>query len=371
MRRRVGYSARLALAFAATTLALTVLAWSRLFALPITVDGRVTTARFGETVASVLARHGATPRPGDLLDLGGAVLVPGAGRPAAVYVNGARASLRTALYGPSDIDAFDGRDRREPRTVRFEPYEASPVVTGHGPFVRLVRPALPGVAEIVVGRVSGVATTVTLVPPRPAVYEKTDGLGQPVVALTFDDGPSVYTPAILRILRSRGVKATFFVIGRHLVRLPRVTQAAFAEGHTIGNHSFNHPAMGRLSWDEVVRELRATSALIESVTGTRTAWFRPPRRSLSDTLFSAARQEGLRVVLWDVDPQDWRQPGSAFIIDNVLSSVRSGSVVLLHDGGGNRAQTVRALPTIIDVLQARGYVLVPLDFFLRGGAKAP
>jgi len=371
MSSKVDRVRRISLVTMVSLLGIVVLGWVRLAHLPVNVNGIHVRASYGEPISRLAERAGIDCTPGNLVDITGAVLAPGKGAPAVFYLNGRPVQPTDRLFEPGSLLCFPGKDVQERTLTYYEMTEAPPVVTGRGPFVRLREHGACGLIEVREGVVSKRSTRKVLSAPRPTVYEKTDGFGQPVVALTFDDGPSIYTPAILRILASRNVKASFFMIGLNMARLPQHARAVKAAGHTIGNHSYSHPALGQLPYEAVERELRATNALAKKILGSTPQWFRPPRRSLSRAVFAAAQQENMRVVLWDVDPQDWRKPGERAIVSEVLRSTRAGSVILLHDGGGNRTQTVRALPIIIDVLQARGYVFVPLDFFLTRGAQPP
>jgi len=185
------------------------------------------------------------------------------------------------------------------------------------------------------------------------------------IALTFDDGPDgKYTPKILDTLRSRGVKATFFVIGENAEIHPELLRRELREGDEIGNHSFTHPNMALVGRRATELELTATERLIEAVTGRRTALWRPPyfgdaEPTTADELdpIAAAQRLGYITVGLRVDPGDWETPGVDSIITRTLNQLDRGNVVLLHDGGGDRSQTVRALGPLIDSLRARGYEL--------------
>lgn len=371
MSSKVNRARRISVITVVSLLGIAVLGWVRLASLPVNVNGTPVRASYGEPIGRLARRAGIDVASGNLVDVTGQILARGKGSPAAFFLNGHPVQPADRIFEAGSLLCFPGKDVRERTRTYYEVTEAPPVVTGRGPFVRLREHGACGLVEVREGVVSKRSTRKVLAAPRPTVYEKTDGFGQPVVALTFDDGPSIYTPAILRILASRNVKASFFMIGLHMARLPQYARAVKAAGHTIGNHSYSHPALGQLPYEAVERELRVTNALAQEILGVTPQWFRPPRRSLSQSVFAAAQQENMRVVLWDVDPQDWRKPGERAIVSEVLRSTRPGSVILLHDGGGNRTQTVRALPVIIDALQARGYVFVPLDFFLTRGAQPP
>jgi cellulose synthase/poly-beta-1,6-N-acetylglucosamine synthase-like glycosyltransferase/peptidoglycan/xylan/chitin deacetylase (PgdA/CDA1 family) len=190
-----------------------------------------------------------------------------------------------------------------------------------------------------------------------------------LIALTFDDGPDgKWTPMILDTLKSRGVTGTFFLIGenaeRHLPLLRRIVN----EGHLIGNHTFLHPNLAFTSDKRTKLELDATERLFEAVLGRRTAFFRPPyfgdaEPTTLDELVPAqiAKERGYLIIGLHIDAEDWQSPGVQTIIDTVLAQRTRGNVVLLHDGGGDRSQTVAALGPLIDRLRAVGDTVVPLS----------
>lgn len=182
----------------------------------------------------------------------------------------------------------------------------------------------------------------------------------PVVYLTFDDGPSAYTPAVLDALRAYGVKATFFVLGSAVSADPGMAQRIANEGHDVENHSWSHPSLPGLSSADISGQLGATSDIIHQVTGQVPYCMRPPYGSSDGRVAAIASDHGLTEVFWTVDPSDFRQPGAAAIAARVLGAVHDGAIILLHDGGGNRSGTAAALYTIIPELQARGYNIQPI-----------
>lgn len=181
-----------------------------------------------------------------------------------------------------------------------------------------------------------------------------------IVALTFDDGPSTYTAGFLKVLREKKVPATFFVLGQQVATYPDLARQIVGEGHEIASHSWKHDLYPSAA------DLHQTSATIQSVTGFRPCSFRPPGGARNDAVIAGAAQSGMRTIIWDVDPFDWRLPGSSAIRSIVLSQTRPGSIVLSHDGGGPRGQTLEALPAIIDGLRARGYRFATVTELLGG-----
>lgn len=202
----------------------------------------------------------------------------------------------------------------------------------------------------------------------PTLFRTGDG-GPRKVAITFDDGPDpVWTPRILKILASRGVKATFFMIGREMEENSDLVSRVLKEGHEIGNHSFTHPNLAKVPDARIALELNATQRLLESITGRSTSLFRPPYNADSRPTDPAelrairvAQELGYTTVLENIDPRDWQQPGARELLRRVKDARPEGNILLLHDGGGNRQQTVEALPAIIDYLHERGDEIVTVS----------
>jgi peptidoglycan/xylan/chitin deacetylase (PgdA/CDA1 family) len=181
------------------------------------------------------------------------------------------------------------------------------------------------------------------------------------VYLTFDDGPSPkYTAQVLKILSTYKVRATFFVIGQNVKRYPALTRRADQRGHSVQNHTWSHPNLRKVNWSTFKYQIRTTDRYVRAQTGYTPRCLRPPYGATNRLVARRAATLGKTIKLWSVDPRDWTRPGKSVIAHRVLAKVRPGSVILLHDGGGNRSQTVAALPTILRTLKARGYVFYPL-----------
>jgi len=222
--------------------------------------------------------------------------------------------------------------------------------------------------------------------PTPFVVTRT-GYKPKQIALTFDDGPDGrWTPKILDILKEKGVPATFFVIGENALAHPLLLKRILAQGSEIGNHSYTHPNLALVSQRGAHIEINATQRLVEAYTGRSMRLFRAPyfgdaEPTTSDELLPAllAQQSGYAIVGLHIDSEDWTRPGVQAIIDNTIRQVRdfdpaengtaddepgkrkTGNVILLHDSGGDRSQTVQALPVLIDRLRAMGYTFVPVS----------
>ena len=173
--------------------------------------------------------------------------------------------------------------------------------------------------------------------------------GRKAVALTFDDGPSEYTPRFLKVLRQKHVHGTFFEIGEEMPGREATMRQILAEGNEIGNHTMHHTEYPGYS------ELAPDSARIEAYTHFRPCLFRPPGGALNSSVIATAGSLGMRTITWNVDPRDWSLPGTGAIYNTVINTTHPGSIVIMHDGGGNRSETLAALPQIIDTLRSRGY----------------
>lgn len=185
------------------------------------------------------------------------------------------------------------------------------------------------------------------------------------IALTFDDGPSPYTPQILAVLQREHVPATFFEIGRSVGLYPSFTKRLAAAGEVIGDHTETHPPLAALSATEQQNELLDAEHAITHAGAPGPHLFRPPYGSFNQTTLGLLQQDRLLMVLWTVDTSDYLRPGVAKIVYVALSGARPGAIILMHDGGGDRSQTVAALPRIIQRLRQRGYHLVTVPQLLR------
>jgi len=211
--------------------------------------------------------------------------------------------------------------------------------------------------------------------PTPFVVQRAGATNPKLLALTFDDGPDgSWTPAILGELERAHVPGTFFVVGENALGHPQLLNRIVADGGEIGNHTYSHPNLAAASERATRLEINATQRLVEAYTGRRMTLFRAPyfgdaEPTTTDELGPAliAQRMGYTVTGLHVDPNDWQRPGADAIVDQVVDQVQaatpanSGNVILLHDGGGDRAQTVAALPRIIATLQREGYRFVTVS----------
>jgi peptidoglycan/xylan/chitin deacetylase (PgdA/CDA1 family) len=195
-------------------------------------------------------------------------------------------------------------------------------------------------------------------------------VGAKVIALTFDDGPwRSSTDKIVSTLKRYDAEATFFMLGSQVRGQSARAKAVVAAGNEAGVHSWNHANMPRRSSKTNAADLKRTKAAIAKATGVTPVWFRPPYGSTSTSLRRTASSVGLRQVIWTADTLDWKYRNASSITSRALKGSRSGAVVLMHDGGGNRSATVAALPSILKTLRARGYDFVTVSELAALGYK--
>jgi peptidoglycan/xylan/chitin deacetylase (PgdA/CDA1 family) len=195
-------------------------------------------------------------------------------------------------------------------------------------------------------------------------YVRVAGAQHREVALTFDDGPGPYTPAILSTLERLHAPATFFEVGMLLPWFHVSTSRILADGFTLGDHTENHAPMSRLSRRLQARQLLEQASAIGNYGASFPRLFRPPYGLWNDTTLSLLHTYRMLMVLWTVDTEDYRRPGVAAIVHAAVAGARPGAIILLHDAGGDRSQTVAALPRVIRGLRARGYRLVTVPRLL-------
>jgi peptidoglycan-N-acetylglucosamine deacetylase len=189
-----------------------------------------------------------------------------------------------------------------------------------------------------------------------------------MIALTFDDGPSARTAAILRVLARHHAHATFFVVGRATRGMEPVLRHIAATGNELADHTYSHADLLALHARARRSQLQWTRGLVWRATGIQARFFRPPYGATGPAVNRLGRSLGLIPVLWSVDSRDWQQPGTKAIVQRVLAHVQPGAIVLMHDGGGDRRETLRALPSILRALQRRDFRVVTLSRML---ATAP
>ncbi|BAY99113.1 polysaccharide deacetylase [Tolypothrix tenuis PCC 7101] len=192
-----------------------------------------------------------------------------------------------------------------------------------------------------------------------------------VIALTFDDGPAPkYTEQILGILKKENIKATFFCVGEMVHYFPQIVKEEVAAGNAIGNHTWHH-WYRKMNPTIAQREIESTATQIYETTGVKTSLFRPPFGILNNGVADYAKKNNYAILMWSDDSQDYRRPPVSRLVNNVIKGAKPGGMILMHDGGGNRSNTVKALPEIIDTLKKRGYSFVTVPELLAIQAQKP
>ncbi|KYG37671.1 chitooligosaccharide deacetylase [Bacillus gaemokensis] len=188
-----------------------------------------------------------------------------------------------------------------------------------------------------------------------------------IIAITFDDGPDpTYTPQVLKLLRQYKAEATFFMIGFRIQRNPYLIEQVIKEGHEIGNHTMDHLYANNASDEKLKNDILEGKKYLQKWVK-EPLLFRPPGGYINDMVFTTAKEAGYQIVLWSwhQDPKDWANPGTESIVKHVVTNAKNGDIVLLHDGGSDRSQTVAALEKILPALQKEGYRFVKVSELLR------
>lgn len=325
--------------------------WLRTETITVSVRGVDERVPEGTTVAEASQRLGLEPAAGDLLDVQRVVLRRNA-FPGRVLVNGKVVPLETKLAEGDGLRARDGRDRFEPST-RF--FVRVPAGMPSNPQFTLAR--TPGRQELERGQISSKVVVTAFHPTGPTRVPK-------AVALTFDDGPSRYTRRVLSTLDRLNARATFFLIGYLAERNPHLVRRELAAGMGVANHSYSHPyrpPFDRQPHERIASEIERGRDVLSSL-GAKPTLFRPPGGSFSPLVVDTAETYGQRVVLWSVDPTDWQAGATAKqITRRVLGAVKPGSIVILHDGGGDQSETLKALPAIVKGIRHKGLKLALVD----------
>lgn len=370
-KRGLGWPAVVVLAVVAV-LAAGGVAWTYVFR-PNTEVGlrdKTTGLHIGEsglTVKEVIERSGLHPKSANLLAAKSRKVLKAGAVPPGVKVNGVDATMDTRVMPGGSVHLADAADITEP-VVPVKAYipvpaaQAVPTVISH-----MYKPGRAGQVDIMVGEESREETERKLVYPPMAAQR----VQEKVIALTFDDGPSNYTPQILGVLKQKDVKATFCTIGNLAETNQAMLQRVVAEGHDLCNHTQNHDtSLPKREANKIKAEFKGGRDAIRKA-GVDTPWYRPPGGALGASVQNEAYINGEQTIYWSVDTNDWRKPGPDAIAAAVHKQASPGGIVLMHDGGGDRTQTVAALPGIIDWLKSQGYTIVPMDWMYKQQSNQP
>lgn len=343
----------------------------------VTVNGMTRTVDRGTTLSDMIAEGVVSPKPGNLLAVDGEVLEEGGGAAFAGTVNGNEVTDgATELHKGDVVQLGDGADATEDYDVSTEETVPGQVELGEGA-IHVYVPGEPAQVETRTGKVSGKSVQETVKEGSDNVYLKYNANtnGEKVIALTFDDGPWPTTSELLDVLKENDAVATFFTIGEQIsdkTDYVETIQRMAAEGHQIGTHSYDHAATGggngvdmtRQSPEKQIEEVQMGQQAIADATGSEASKvFRSPGGNFHDEIIWSLQPYITSEIGWNVDTEDWRRPGADAIAERLLS-VKPGDVVLMHDGGGDRSQTIEALKIALPQLRAEGYKFVTIDQLL-------
>lgn len=308
------------------------------------------------TAGDCARRVGADPTRGDLLDVRGNVITKGGGSSPHYILNGVPVAADRRVARGDTLTVERGGDIIEPVVLKAELItpERGPGALGHPH--RMRDTGLGGIRYAHRGAVSGQVTGLCLASVVPAAERP------PSVALTFDDGPNpTYTPQILSILEQHDARATFFMLGCWAVKHKDLVSRVVEAGHEVGNHSWSHPDCTKLSSSAVTSQLQRWASVVEPLTGKHARYFRPPYGASNGAVRATAGGLGYKIAMWTADTNDWRRPGADAIYNRAYKGARDGAIILMHDGGGQRGQTVAAVKRLVPALQKKGYRLVTLS----------
>ncbi len=336
------------------------------YTVPITLNNQKIKAKKGEPIESFLIRKNKLPEYGRLLGVDGKVLPEKRGGVPIIFINGHHSNLEHAIEANDSIKTFAGKDIAEPVDEKIEEVQSKLAYKGRGAFIYIIKRGRPGIRMIKRGRISNKTTAGKwLVTPQDFTIGRTNVRYKKVVALTFDDGPSKYTSLIMKILKQNKAKASFFVVGQMVDKRGVWLKEMAKRNYTIGNHTYNHAFLNKASSKLVKKELKDTQDAIFKASGVKSKWVRPPGGFLNSSAINLLLQQDFRIALWNIDTLDWQRRSPSVITDKILSNLRPGQVILMHDGGGNRMNTIKALPDIIKGIKGAGYRLVSLDDLYR------
>lgn len=346
----------------------------------ITVNDQAKQVRIGTSLDKYLADNNYFDvQPGKLLSVGGNVIDERGGDRCAVSVNGKEVRPSDMsdlkLEDGNAVTVGNGADTTEEHTE--ETVDVAPgIQMDKGGAIQFVSQwGKAGKKKVWHGKTSGETVD------KEVVQEATDmkiasltpkpSDGGKYIALTFDDGPSSYTQQILDILAQKGVHATFFNLGNQASGKPELTRAVLDGGHELASHTNRHQDLPTLGRDDLRSEITSAFDTLEGASGKRLQMIRAPYGAFTDVEWARSADLISCNVLWNIDTLDWKRPGAAAITDMVLSHAFNGSIVLMHDGGGNRSQDVEALPDIIDKLKAQGYTFLTVSELMAKDSRFP
>jgi len=353
-----------------------IFAYMQTLPITITVNGEEVSLGDDKNIETILAEKHAKPEPGDFVDVEGEVITPGEGEKLRAIVNGEETKdLQAKLKKGDEVVIENGANKTEPSQDTSEEIPWEYKVEGNGP-LHVTIGGKNGVRTTKVGEISGKTyVDETSEPVEHKVCKKyyPDVGDDKVIALTIDDGPwPETTEAVLDVLKENDVKATFFVLGFRVAENQALVKRAHDEGNQIATHTWDHAdgsgqgvSLDLMPADEQRDEVTKGYQSIKDATGEEpSAVFRAPGGNYTEKTFEILSDLVKAEIGWTIDTEDWRQPGKDAIVDQ-MKGAKPGSVILCHDGGGDRKQTVEALKEAIPYLKEKGFRFVTIDELLE------
>lgn len=347
---------------------------------PITVNGEAAEVRIGSALDEVLRESEISVEAGDYVSVTDRVLKAGKGRAFTANVNGQTLSPEETdnyrVSGEEAIEFTDGENITEDFTAESEAIMPYLRMEGTGYSLQYVSQwGYAGELQHREGKESGEKADVVTKEAQDCVITCLDPYiegDRKLVALTFDDGPAdPYTEQYLDILNRYGVKATFFNLGDNTQAYPEIAKRVVEEGHQLCNHTMAHNQLTSVDAETVYSEITRSAAVIEKATGVHTSHIRPPYGDFTERSWLGSGGSITASIRWTGDSQDWALPGADAIVNNSLINLHSGTIILMHDGGGERSQDVEALPKLIEQLQGEGYEFVTIADLMRAVGSIP
>lgn len=372
-RRRTNFGI-IAAAIIAAIVVLSGLLWWINRPVPVTVNGSAAEVRVGSTLYDVLHEEGINVNPGNYVTVSNRVLETSMGHKFTATINGEQLSPEAAeqyrISGNEAIDYTDGTDIVEEFTFESEPIMPYLKMEGPGYSLQYISQwGYMGELQHRHGKESGESADVVVKEAQDCVITCLEPYIEgdtKYVALTFDDGPlSPYTEQYLDIMAQYGIKATFFNLGENTQQNPDLARRVVSEGHQLCSHTMAHNQLTAVDEQTVYDEITRAAEAIEQVTGVYTTHIRPPYGDFTERSWLGSRGSITAAIRWNADSEDWRTPGADAIVENALASLHSGTIILMHDGGGDRSQDVEALPMLIERLQSEGYQFVTIADLMR------
>ncbi len=378
-RRKMGFGILASIIIVAIVILLGIL-WFINRPVPITVNGEATEVRVSSTLEEVLHEEEVSVEPGNYISVTERVLQAGKGHAFTASVNGQTLSPDEAesyrIQGNEAIEYTDGEDILEDFEADSEVIMPYLRMEGNGYSLQYVSQwGYAGELQHRKGKESGEYADVITKEAQDCVITCLDPYIEgdtKYVALTFDDGPAdPYTEEYLDILGRYGAKATFFNLGENAENYPDIAKEVVAQGHQLCNHTMAHNQLTAVDAETVYNEIMRSEKAIEKASGVATTHLRPPYGDFTERSWLGSGGSITASIRWNADSQDWKLPGVDTIVSNSLINLHSGTIILMHDGGGDRSQDVEALPLLIEELQSQGYTFVTISELMRATGVIP